>query len=189
MSDTNQKNWFARYKLLLVLLAIVIIGGAAYFLGGNNDKTVVVSSSGSQSEPKTNTREINLEAIMTATKAKFPTVKETKIYTEQNDPNKQLGKAGYYVAGAAFWDTRTDFTVSEDDPNSWGVDAGGGIEAYATNADAEKRADYFKSLQGGGALTDPGAYKQIDKFVVRASSSLSKSQQDEVIAFLSSQVQ
>ncbi len=179
-------------KLLIVIVALLVLAtcsAGAYYLGTKNSKTVVVASSdpqNNQNETKSS-KSLDLGAIMSAAKTKFPTVTETKVYTEKNDPNGTLGKPGYYVAGAAFFDSRTDYTVDESNPNSWGADAGGGIEVYSTSKDAATRADYLKGFQGS-ALTDPGAYKLVDKLILRASDKLTKSQQDEIIAFLESQI-
>lgn len=175
--------------LILGIIALAAIGAGAYYLGARNSKTVVVSSdSKSSSSPAAEVKqkkEVDLVAVMNALKAKYPTVEQSYIYTEQQDPNGNLGKPGYYIAGANFYDTRTG---TLPDGEAFGTDSGGAIEVYSTESDASKRADYLKSFQGN-AMLDPGAYKQAGKFVLRASPKYTKSQQDEVLAFLASQVE
>lgn len=175
--------------LILGIIVLLSISAGAYYLGTQNSKTVVVTSaqkpSSSQAATTKQKKEVDLVAAMNAVKAKFPTVEQSYIYTEQQDPNNNLGKPGYYVAGANFYDTRTS---TPPDGAAFGTDSGGAIEVYSTSADAAKRADYLKSFQGNGML-DPGAYKQVGRFVLRASSKYTKSQQDEVLAFLVTQVQ
>lgn len=132
-------------------------------------------------------KQLDLEKITNNVKDTISTIQETKIYTEDNDPNKNLGKAGYYIQGAAFWDTRTEY--SEDysqEKGMWGTEAGGSIEVYSSSEDAKKRIDYLNAFTG--TVLDAGAAEQINNIVIRASSKLKKSEQDAFLTILKKEV-
>lgn len=176
------------FIIIGALVGAVVLGFTAYFLGTRESNKVVVSSSGnsdSSESKKSSSNEIVLATVLKTLQEKFPTVESGYEFTEQRDPNLNLGKTGYYLAGFNFYDTRTgDKPVDE----AFGVDAGGGIEIYDTEALARKRLEYLIGFQGDPML-DPGAVQQSGKIIIRASSKLSKTQQDELTGFLSSQVQ
>jgi hypothetical protein len=181
---TKKSNKTVVITVIVAILVLLIIGGGVYYFVWGN-KTQVTTSNGTASvQSNTNKKQLNVEQILANVKSKFPSVTEIKVYSEQNDPNNQLGKPGYYIAGGAFVDSRTGDTLS----GNWGAEAGGSIEIYQTEADAAKRVEYLKQFQGN-ALLDPGAFKQVGVVVVRASSKLTASQQAEIIDYLASQVQ
>jgi len=179
-----------RFQTVLLLLLIGAgLAGGGYYVGTQKDKTddkqAPAKTTVVTEKPQTTNKKIDLPTIMANLQKKFPTVQQTYIYTEQRDPNGNLGKAGYYVAGAEFYDTGTN---TAPDGEAFGADSGGAIEVYASTADAIKRVDYLKQFQGDAAL-DPGAFKQVGVNVIRASSKYTKSQQDEVINYLTTQLQ
>ena len=172
---------------------ILILAGLVIYLlvSQNNNSTENQQANQSQTEQSpditdTTSNEIDdtqLASTMAAMEEEYETVIETKVFTEANDPNNTLGKPGSYTHGAAFWDTRTEYTG--EDP-TWGTDAGGAIEVFATTEDAASRAETLRSTQG--TILDAGAVEQVDNVVIRVSSKLSASQQNEIIAFLKSQL-
>jgi hypothetical protein len=85
-----------------------------------------------------------------------------------------------------FWnrlyDTRTN---TQPDGTAFGADSGGAIEVYASSSDAAKRVAYGQQFQGNPAL-DPGALKQINNVVVRASSQYTAPEQADMINYLTS---
>ena len=174
--------------IVIIVLATVFIFIGVY-VGSRRSSESGTNISPSKNSPLTvaetkeekKSKDIDLNELMAKIKSRFPTVKETKIYTEENDPNNNLGKPGFYTAGAAFWDERTNYTPMPDE--NWATDAGGSIEVYESEADSLKRAEYLKSFQGNGLL-DPGRFEQVGSVVVRASSNFSNSQQTEIIDFL-----
>jgi len=177
-------------KIFIIVAIIVLIAGVAgaYYLGTRNSETVVVTTSDKsevKSEPKAESKKINMASVMQALQAEVPTVTQFYEYTEQRDPNNNLGKEGYYVAGANFYDTRTNNEPAED---AFGTDAGGAIEVYSKETVAKERAEYLKNFQGSGML-DSGAFEQVGVYVLRASSDYTKSQQGEVLGVLKRQVQ
>lgn len=171
------------YFLLLVFITI-------FFIGCTNDTTTNETLSNSNEKLKTETNAINLEQIMANAKNEIPTVQETKILTEDNDPYGNLGKTGYYISGAVFWDTRTNYSeehITENEKGKWGSSAGGMIEVYSIEEEAQKRIDYMQNFVGN-PLLDPGAFKKIGAIVIRASNELTASEQNEIINFLEKQV-
>ena len=179
-------------KTLLIIGALVVIaaaGGGGYALLSHKNKntptTTNTNSTTSTTSGVQQQKQLNLNTLLANLKVKYPTIQQTYIYSQSQDPNGNLGKAGYYTAGAEFYDTRTN---TSPDGNAFGADSGGAIEVYANSSDAAKRVAYLQQFQGDGAL-DPGAFKQVDNVVVRASSQYSASQQSDMINYLASQVQ
>lgn len=183
-------------KILIIIGAIIVIaaiGGGSYLLGHKSSpKTVVVSTTESTSNKTSNSqKQLNLNTILANLKAQYPTVQQTYIYTSSQDPNNELGKAGDYIAGAEFYDTRTNTPPSQSESagsTAFGADCGGAIEVYSTNAQAATRTAYLESFQSDGALS-PGAVKQVNNVVVRASENYSAAEQTDMINYLASQVQ
>lgn len=100
--------------------------------------------------------------------------------TEDNDPNGNLHKAGGYTSSIYF----TSPLINQDDVYGEsiidkGTDAGGCIEVYEGNDDANKRNDYLTSFDGTGIL-NPGSHSIIGTIVVRTSSKLTATQQKEL---------
>ncbi len=169
----------------VVLLAAVGIGG--YLIAHKTDNASAKSGTNAgQSPTPTPTKQVSLATVMTNLQKQFPTVTQTYIYSQAQDPNNELGKpGGYYIAGAEFYDTQTNTppTVS-----AFGADSGGAIEVYANTSNAATRATYLEGFQSSPTL-NPGAVKQVGVYVLRASENYTASQQTAVINFLTAQVQ
>lgn len=179
--------------IAVAALAILIVVGLILFLG--REKKVVINPENMPEATideniegnSTASSEIDLAVMLTDLKNQFSTITETKIFTEENDPNtNSLGKPGQYMSGVAWQDSRTGWTPeSESDPNRWGTSAGGSIEVFETEAEAKTRNEYIAAFDG--SFLSPGMHKQIGKVVVRISDDLPKSQQDELMTFIESQ--
>jgi len=177
--------------VVIMAVAIVILGGGGYLLfkqkDTNESQVATTGTAANTEEAKPEDNNSKLEGIMANVRSKFSTVKETKICNETNDPNNSLGKPNEYVACAVFWDTRTNYSNEFDEPkDAWGTDAGGSVEVFKDEADAIARGKKLADFQG--SFVDPGAFKQSGVYVVRASSELPKSQQDDVTAYLMTQL-
>lgn len=178
-------------KLPLILVGLVVVVALAaaggYLLLSHRTKPMNLAST----NPSTTTassqtpKQLDLDALLANLKSTYPTVQLTYIYTENQDPNNNLGKAGYYIAGAEFYDTRTNV---QPDGVAFGADSGGAIEVYANSSEAAKRVAYLQQFQGEPML-DAGAVKQINNVMVRASHYYTASEQTDMINFLVSQVQ
>jgi hypothetical protein len=86
-------------------------------------------------------------------KAAGVTVKVTKVYDEDSDPNNMLGRPGGYTSKAAFQDQRvpaSKYGSEVDDPNR-----GGSVEVFADQAAAVARArDVQTKLKAFGLGTE-----------------------------------
>lgn len=112
------------------------------------------------------------------------------IVTEDNDPNGNLNKDGGYT-GALFFvydkapkmETTMDEETFEDRPYKdtceKGTKAGGAIEIYSNANDAKERDSYLSLLDGTGALS-PGSHTVLDTILIRTSSELKASEQNEL---------
>ena len=186
-----KKNIF----IAITITIIIILGAAVTYLlvsqKTNNSSEQNISGTETDSQSAQSSDKVDdakLADIMSAVDARFKTVKVTRIFTEANDPNGVLGKPESYTNAAAFWDTRTRYSeenAAPEEKGKWGTDAGGAVEVFANSDDAAHRVDLLKSTQG--TVLDAGAVERHDNIVLRASSKLTKSQQDEIINFLMSQ--
>jgi hypothetical protein len=179
-----------RHYIIGTIVAVIIGGIVGFVVADANKKSSDTPQKTNQEKvmPKpTPAPKLNIEAVLADVKIKFPTITQTKVFTEANDPNGVLGKEAGYSSGGAFWDSRTGYSEDSSEPGKWGTDAGGAIEVYPNKIDADTRASYLGEFDQSSLLS-PGAFKQVGNVVVRASSRLDKSQQDEIIAFLEQKV-
>lgn len=166
---------------IAVIFITIAVGVGIYFATKSSPEV----ASNEVSTEKKEEANLDLESVLVSLKSKYPTIEDTYIYTEERDPNGNLGKPGYYTSGAEFYDTRTKTPPTE---SAFGADSGGAIEVYSSAKEAEERVKYLESFQGE-PLLDPGAAKQVNMVVVRASSKYTASQQTDMINFLASQVE
>lgn len=97
--------------------------------------------------------------------------------TEDNDPNGKLNKAGGYTAAVFFSSSLVDQgSVYGDSLMDKGTAAGGSIEVYASEEDAQKRNDYLSSFDG--SILSNGAHRVLGTVVIRVSDELTASQQE-----------
>lgn len=66
----------------------------------------------------------------------------TKIVkiTEDNDPNKLIGRSNGYVSAAVIYDSRTSCS------DGLGADCGAMVEQWGSHADAQQRSDYIQKI-------------------------------------------
>ncbi|AEA00692.1 MULTISPECIES: hypothetical protein [Aerococcus] len=99
--------------------------------------------------------------------------------TEDNDPNKQLGKQGGYTAQVYFsYNLVNQEEVFGNSLIDKGTEAGGSIEVYQTAEDAEKRNTYLGAFDG--SPISPGSHRVVGTVIVRVSNQLTASQQKEL---------
>jgi hypothetical protein len=104
---------------------------------------------------------------------------EIMAATEDNDPNGQLNKAGGYTAAIFFSSELIDQSkISGSTVLDKGTVSGGSIEVYRTVADAEKRNNYLANFDG--TIFASGSHTVIGTVVVRTSSKLKASQQQDL---------
>lgn len=98
--------------------------------------------------------------------------------TEDNDPNGNLNKVGGYTSTVYFESQNVDqLAVYGKDLIDKGADAGGAIETYKTDKDATKRNTYLGAFDGG--ILSSGSHKVIGTVLVRTSTKLTATQQNE----------
>lgn len=103
-------------------------------------------------------------------------IADVRAVTEDNDPNGQLHKQGGYTATVYFESKNVNQSDAYgDNLIDKGTDAGGAVEVYATQEDADKRNTYLSAFDGG-ALSS-GSHKVVGTVIVRTSQLLNASQQ------------
>ena len=99
--------------------------------------------------------------------------------TEETDSNNKLNKAGSYIGRIIFaYEAVTRSAISDSALLNKGTDAGGSIEVFWDQADAEKRNSYLAVFDG--TILDSGSHVVVGTMVVRTSSKLTASQQQEL---------
>lgn len=99
--------------------------------------------------------------------------------TEETDSNNNLNKAGSYIGRIIFaYEPVTRSAISDSALLNKGTDAGGSIEVFRNQADAVKRDSYLAVFDG--TILDSGSHVVVGTVVVRTSSKLTASQQQEL---------
>jgi hypothetical protein len=126
------------------------------------------AASAAPSLPKAD--QASLTALFAA--AHLPAVKWV-TYNADTDPNKELGRPNGYSAFVCWVDTRIDAT----DPRASGAQAGGCVETWPKQSDAQSRADYIQSvLKGAPVLGSEYDYVRGDGQLLRVSGLLTPAQ-------------
>ncbi len=115
-------------------------------------------------------------------------VTEIAAVTEDHDPNGHLHKPGGYTSAIIFECDLVKEPMLFDDLIDNGTVAGGTIEVFATEEDANKRNDYLASFDG--SVLDSGSHEVIGTIVIRTSRHLTATNQrlmtDRIIEALTS---
>ena len=113
--------------------------------------------------------------------SQVPGVIAVAAATEDTDNNNLLGKAGSYYARIVFSHEMVGNSSAQGASLvSKGTDCGGSIEVFNTVEDAEKRNIYLGAFDG--TFIDSGSHTVIGTVLVRTSSKLKASQQQELEA-------
>ncbi|EOT43572.1 hypothetical protein [Enterococcus columbae] len=117
------------------------------------------------------------EAFVVERLTGLPNITGMEAVTEGNDPNGNLNKQGGYTSTVYF---SSDLVNQEDVFGSTivdkGTEAGGAIEVYRTEKDAQKRETYLAAFDGAGPFNS-GSHKVLGTIVIRTSDKLAASQQ------------
>ncbi len=109
----------------------------------------------------------------------IPNISGYQAVTEDHDPNGNLNKQGGYTSTVYFSTPLIDqSSVYGNDIVDKGTECGGAIEVYASEKDAEKRDSYLASFDGAGMLNS-GSHKVLGTIVIRTSTKLTATQQNE----------
>ena len=113
--------------------------------------------------------------------SRVPGVIAVAAATEDTDDNNLLGKAGSYYARIVFSHELVGKSTAQGASLvSKGTDCGGSIEVFNTVEDAEKRNTYLGAFDG--TFIDSGSHTVIGTVLIRTSSRLKASQQQELEA-------
>lgn len=116
------------------------------------------------------------EAYVIKCLKKVENIIDISAATEDNDPNKNLNKAGGYTAQVFFSsDLVNQSEVYGTTIIEKGTAAGGSIEVYSNVEDANSRNEYLAAFDGGFFAS--GSHTVIGTVVVRTSDELTASQQ------------
>ncbi|MFE6868289.1 hypothetical protein ACFVFS_17205 [Kitasatospora sp. NPDC057692] len=88
---------------------------------------------------------LDASAAVAALAKAVPSVKLTKAYTAEDDPNHLLGRPGQYVSKIAFADSRikgADLEGADEDS----IVRGGSIETFASETEAAARLGYLQGV-------------------------------------------
>lgn len=111
----------------------------------------------------------------------IPSVLQCVSVTEETDNNNLLNKDGSYIGRIVFaCEPMITSAVSDSTLLNKGTDAGGSIEVFRNQEDAEKRNSYLAVFDG--SILDSGSHIVLGTLVVRTSCKLTASQQDELEA-------
>lgn len=106
-------------------------------------------------------------------------ISDVRAVTEDNDPNGNLNKPGGYTSTVYFESKNVNQSdVYGTDLIEKGTDAGGAIEVYANEEDANKRANYLAGFDG--SVLASGTHKAIGTVLIRTSNELTATQQREL---------
>jgi flagellar basal body-associated protein FliL len=112
-------------------------------------------------------------------------VSGTQAVTEDHDPNGNLNKEKGYTATIYFsspWINQDE--VSCADIVDKGTECGGAIEVYASVEDADTRNAYLSAFDGASMLNS-GSHTILGTTVIRTSSKLSATQQNDLTQIIS----
>ncbi|MDX3661045.1 hypothetical protein PV646_27395 [Streptomyces sp. ID05-26A] len=86
------------------------------------------------------------EDVTNALAAKIPSLKLTKVFSAEDDPNKQLGRPNGYTSKSAFTDTRiaVEGMVAATKEND--TLRGGGVEVFPDGTGAKARMEYIQQF-------------------------------------------
>lgn len=83
-------------------------------------------------------KQMTAEELLTSLKEKVPEVGEIVVYTEETDPNENLGRPGEYIGKADFEDTTLE-QLGE-------YLCGGTIEVFSSKSDCSDRYKYLSKM-------------------------------------------
>lgn len=108
-------------------------------------------------------------------------IKNSEAVTEDNDPNGQLNKPGGYTSDVYFESKNVNLSkVYGVSLMEKGTQAGGSIEVYANEEDANKRNIYLASFDG--TILSSGSHRVLGTTVIRTSDKLTVTQQKDLEA-------
>ena len=141
--------------LLIVLAACAACGSGQVPAGTPAASQPAGSTSAAASTPPTSAPadERTAKEVLSDLLRQVDEASLVKTYTEEDDPNKLLGRPNGYTSKVAFADSRIDQDEADDSQvEKDAIERGGSVEVYPDESGAKARADYIQGIQKGGAF-------------------------------------
>lgn len=167
-------------RTVVILAATVVLVSLTASCGNNTVPGASPVGPGSRSSsaatsPRPSEDLGDAQAVLTKIKTQVGQVSLNKVYSEDDDPNKLLGRPNGYTSKVAFRDTRINQKDQDDiDARSDAIERGGSIEVFPDDAGAKARADYIQGMLKGGGLGSEYDYVR-GSVVVRVTGDLAPS--------------
>jgi hypothetical protein len=174
-----------RVCLALVGLSIALVSTTACSIDPSPSPAPAVSGSSSSQTtepPAAPADPRSAEEVFEDLAKSVQSVKLVKVYTEDDDPNKLLGRPSGYTSKVAFSDSR----ISEKDTeytDSDAIERGGSIEVYGDPEGAKQRAEYIQAIGKSSGLANEYDYLN-GPILVRVTDNLSPSKAKDYQAAL-----
>jgi hypothetical protein len=135
---------------LVAVLATLLLAGGCGSQGAYGPPAIATATPKPTATPKVAHAGQSAPQILAGLKAKGLPIGESVTYTDATDLNHLLGRPSQYVGKVNFKDTRTPDSGNHD--VNLGVEDGGSVEVFATQADATKRFTYVQTIATSSAL-------------------------------------
>ena len=136
----------------------IIVATAALTAGCSSNGAQTPAAEATNSSPATATvadaspgaEVVDAGAVLAELIAAGLPITDSAVVTESNDANNLIGRPGQHTSKVAFADGRVGTPIDQAAP---GNEAGGSIEVFADDADAQARSDYIQqTLQRLGPI-------------------------------------
>jgi ABC-type transport system substrate-binding protein len=125
--------------------ATLLAAGCSSTTASSSTNAATPAATASTAAPAPAKTTVTAAQALTAISKTIPAISNPLQITDANDRNHLLGRPGEYTSKVMFTDTRIQAS-DVDGLNPDDVERGGGIEVFASAADAKARADYIQSV-------------------------------------------
>ncbi|MEU7512987.1 hypothetical protein AB0B13_13395 [Streptomyces sp. NPDC042898] len=138
-----------RNPALFAATLVIVLGALTACGAGSDHKNDEARNTATAAAPtKAPTKALTASDAFKQLSGKVTTARLSGVVTEDNDPNKLLGRPNQYTSKITFVDSRIKAEdVAGAEKGSVGL--GGAVEVFPTAADAQARADYIQSVTKG----------------------------------------
>lgn len=116
-------------------------GDAAVAEATNSSAATTATEPATVAAPSTAAEAVDAEAVLAELTAAGLPITDSAAITETNDANNLIGRPGQYMSKVTFADSRVGAPIDQAAP---GNEAGGSIEVFANDSDAQARSDYIQ---------------------------------------------
>ncbi|PJN22432.1 hypothetical protein CG736_28385 [Kitasatospora sp. CB02891] len=154
-------------------IALIVTGCSSSSTTSTPPAATGAAPTGAASNAAPVKQQLDATAALAALTAHAPSITLVKAYTADTDPNHLLGRPGQYTSKVAFKDSRIKDVDGQDED---AVIRGGGIEVFASAADASARAAYLEKVTKSMPALVEYDYVVRETAVLRVSQRLSPDQ-------------